>query len=188
MKPLLIVVTGRPGSGKTTLANRIAEEICCPLLSRDALKEGYCVTHDAEHTSLPADTNRKLYDVYFDLVQHFLDEGISVVLEAAFQHKLWEPKLEPLLERADVRIVRCQVDPQLARERMVARGLANPRRERFHRDFAVHAAREGRDLPIGTYAPPEIDVPTLDVDTSGAYEPFAEAIVAFVMRGRRLPT
>ena len=39
-KPLLIVVTGRPGAGKTTLAARLSEEWCLPLVSRDRIKEG----------------------------------------------------------------------------------------------------------------------------------------------------
>ncbi len=39
-KPMLIVVTGRPGSGKTTLAHKLAREIWCPVISRDEIKEG----------------------------------------------------------------------------------------------------------------------------------------------------
>jgi dephospho-CoA kinase len=43
-KPLLIVITGRPSSGKTTLACIISKEIKCPVVSRDELKEGYINT------------------------------------------------------------------------------------------------------------------------------------------------
>ena len=38
--PTLIVVTGRPGSGKTTLAHALAREIRCPAICRDEIKEG----------------------------------------------------------------------------------------------------------------------------------------------------
>jgi uridine kinase len=44
IKPLLIVVTGRPASGKTTLSRILSAEIKCPLLSRDEFKEGYINT------------------------------------------------------------------------------------------------------------------------------------------------
>lgn len=43
-KPLLTVVTGRPASGKTSLAHLLTGEMKCPLISRDELKGGYMNT------------------------------------------------------------------------------------------------------------------------------------------------
>src|SRR4249919_3442909 len=39
-RPTLVIVTGRAGSGKTTLAHRLAAMIGCPALCRDEIKEG----------------------------------------------------------------------------------------------------------------------------------------------------
>jgi cytidylate kinase len=38
--PVLVVVSGPMGSGKTTLAHRIAEAVGCPAICRDEIKEG----------------------------------------------------------------------------------------------------------------------------------------------------
>jgi hypothetical protein len=38
--PALIVVSGPMGSGKTTLAHRIAQAVGCPAICRDEIKEG----------------------------------------------------------------------------------------------------------------------------------------------------
>lgn len=37
--PLLVVVTGSPASGKSTLAEKLSESMRLPLLAKDAFKE-----------------------------------------------------------------------------------------------------------------------------------------------------
>jgi predicted kinase len=177
-QPLLIVVAGRPGAGKTSLAHALARAVRCPAICRDEIKEGFVNTIGRK--GQPGDdAERGVYETFFDTVTLLLNRRVTLVAEAAFQHKLWAPKLEPLREIARVRIVVCTVDPVLAHSRHVERGLADPARERFHHDRAMHADREGRELPIGEYDPPRLDVPTLLVDTSDGYRPDFDEIVAF---------
>jgi len=178
-EPTLIVVTGRPGSGKTTLAHSLAGAIRCPAICRDEVKEGF-VNTTGRSGEPGSEDERHVYNAFFDTVELLLRRRITLVAEAAFQHKLWAGKLEPLREIARVRIVICVVDPQLARTRHVERSLADPERERFHHDRAWQEAREGRELPIGDYDPPHlVDLPTLNVDTSDGYQPPFETIVTF---------
>jgi predicted kinase len=181
-KPFVIVVTGRPGSGKTTLAHTLAKHICCPALSRDEFKEGYVHTLGGTHASLGPDINLRLSTIFFETVDFVVSKGISVVIEAAFQHKVWAPKLTHVAEAARVSIVVCTIDPKLARSRFIERDLADPARERFHGDNAVHAAKDNLELLITDYDPPHMDLPSLTVDTTNGYSPALDQIVSFAMQ------
>lgn len=97
--------------------------------------------------------------------------------EAAFDHKLREPKLAPLTEVADVSIIVCSVDPHLARSRHMNRSLADRTRERFHGDRPVHVTNL-----ISNYVPPKLDQPTLTVDTMDGHSPGLDEIVAFALQ------
>lgn len=176
--PILIVVTGRPASGKTILAHTLARKVRCPVISRDEIKEGLINTIKTVE-KIEDRAKWQVYDAFFGVVELLLTNSITIVAEAAFQHKLWIPKLELLKNIAEIRIIYCRIDPKLARLRFIQRGLSDPQRAFFHGEKAVQAAKEGI-LPIGNYNPPIMNVPTLTVDTSNGYEPEIEEIVSFI--------
>jgi len=121
----LTVVAGRPGSGKTTLAHALARAIRCPVISRDEMKEG--VINSLRSVAKDQDAvQRHTNHAFFKTVELLLQQGVTLVAEAAFGHKVWAPHLEPLLAIATTRIVVCNIDPELARSRHVERGLADP--------------------------------------------------------------
>jgi predicted kinase len=182
-KPFVVVVTGRPGAGKTTLAHALAQHIHCPALCRDEFKEGYVHTLGGTHASLGPDLNRRLYDIFFETVDVVVSKGVSVVIEAAFQHQVWLPKLTHLASIASVAIIVCTIQPQLARSRWVERVLADSTRERFHGDNPVDAANDSSHMLTGNYDPPVMDLPTLTVDTTYGYNPTLEQIAFFALAG-----
>jgi predicted kinase len=181
VRPSLIVVTGRPGAGKSTLASALARAVRCPLLSRDEIKEGL-VHSTAELGDPGGEAQLRATAAFFEVLTVLLGRGVTVVAEAAFQHHVWAPQLEHLRESARVRLVLCEVPPEVARARHVERGLADPAREQFHHDHVMRVVRAGGDwraLPIGEYEPPRLDFATLVVDTGEGYRPAFEEIVAF---------
>lgn len=181
-KPSLIVVTGRPGSGKTTLAHTLARKVGCPAICRDEIKEGFVNTMKSSHESLGKDVNQAIYDAFFEIVDFLLTKQITLVAEAAFQHHLWTLPLERLSQISHIKIIVCVVDPHLARSRFVQRGLSDPNRLRFHGDWGVRATQEGIEVPLGNYEPPHFPIPTLEVDTSDGYYPSLNDIEAFLLR------
>jgi predicted kinase len=177
--PILVVVTGRPASGKTTLAHALAKAVRCPLISRDEIKEGFINTLKSSGQS-HNDINRHIYTTFFATLEFLLNQRITLVAEAAFQHQVWLPKLDPLKEIARIRLIHCTIDAQLAKSRFVERSAADVERVQYHDDLTLEAARESIERLIENYEPPQMDVPTLIVDTTDGYQPSFAEIVAFI--------
>jgi predicted kinase len=170
-RPTLILVTGPAGSGKTTLAHQLAAEIGCSTVSRDEIKEGMVFSHPGFVPSTSDPLTLRTYELFFEAMALLLRADVTLVAEAAFQHRLWVRGLSPLGDLATVRVVRCSVSEEMARERQQQRLLSQSTRS-AHAD-AEHLSRAE---PFDRL---HLDAPTLDVDTSDGWQPGLPAIAAF---------
>jgi adenylate kinase family enzyme len=150
-KPLLVVVTGRPASGKTTLAHILSKEIKCPLLSRDELKEGYVNTLDIEHDRLDDSAAWHIYNSFFEAMDLLISKDISLIAEAAFQDKLWKPKLSYLSDKAEIKIIICNTSADIAKSRFASRLLSDPDRNKYHGDKFLNSGKERDRLMTDHY-------------------------------------
>ena len=113
------------GIGKTTLEKKLGERLWMPVISRDEIKEGYVNTYGVKHDQLPPETNGLVSELFFGIVDQYLAHHISVVIEAAFQHDVWEPRMPKILDLASPVIVLCSCDATVAASRHLHRGLEN---------------------------------------------------------------
>ncbi len=183
-KPFLIIITGRPGSGKTTFSQELGNRLFLPVISRDALKEGYVHTFQKKHNDLPSNTNKLATDLFFQTILHLLKNKVSLIAEAAFQHNVWESCLGPHSKVADIYILICHIESRKAKERYLKRGLDDPTREYFHGDKAVQDARAGKKIIVAEYETPKLPYPTILIDTTDRYIPSIDEIKVMISEKR----
>ena len=173
---MVIVISGPPGSGKTTLAHRVAAAVGCPAICRDEIKEGMVHATPA-FVAGPADPlSIRTLATFFDVIGLLISRGTTVVAEAAFQDRLWRPGLAPLAESADIRIIHCTVSPEVAHARIASRAASNPLRK-AHEDGERPA-----ETRLTSFDPISLPVPTLTVDTTEGYSPALPEITTFLTR------
>jgi predicted kinase len=82
--PTLIIITGPPGTGKTTLGNRIAASFSLPFLHKDGFKELLFDALGWKDRSWSKQMSRVSYRLLFYVTEILLSAGSSLVLEANF--------------------------------------------------------------------------------------------------------
>jgi predicted kinase len=145
---LAVIVNGLPGSGKTTLAPRLANALELPLFSKDAMKE----TIADALGPVPADKralgvwNRRLGAATMELIWTMLGQSpVGAVIETPLlrdaRHFVVAGLTRAGVPHRNAHEVWCDVPPSLARARCVAR---IPERHRMHQDSAEALAERFR--------------------------------------------
>ncbi|MGZ6372549.1 MAG: AAA family ATPase, partial [Candidatus Limnocylindria bacterium] len=104
--PTLVIVSGAPGSGKTTLAHHLAADLHLPLISKDELKEAL-----ADAIGVPPDVPASMqlgavaYSVVYFVAQQLLEARAGLIIESNFRRGVSETELQPLLGRSDACLI-----------------------------------------------------------------------------------
>ncbi|HEX5302469.1 MAG TPA: AAA family ATPase, partial [Streptosporangiaceae bacterium] len=114
MGPTLVIISGPPGSGKTTLAHRLAAAIGCPAVCRDEIKEGMAHATPRFTAAVGDELSQRTLPVFFGILNLLIRSGVTTVAEAAFQDHVWRPRLEPLRGLARIRVVHCTASAEVA--------------------------------------------------------------------------
>jgi predicted kinase len=172
--PLLILVTGLPCTGKTTISQQIADYFQIPLISKDSIKE---ILFDTLNEG-DRDWSRKLstatYEIMFSILESFISCGVPLIMEANFQPDQTRTVFQNIRQTYlfDTFEVHCITEATVLLRRFLARGKAGER-HRGHLDQVVYHEMQALvtsgeywalNLGGGFYKVNTTDFRTLDMD------------------------
>lgn len=178
MKPTtVILITGHPATGKTTLAHYLAQGLGLPLLWRDGLKEKLADTLGGSTDEWSLKLSIASWELLYHLVETLLRAHISHMVESNFTPIYATPHWQALCERYSLQMIqlRCHVPPETVITRYherIKQGQRHPI-HRFVSDDVNYTALLQRG-PMDW-----VDVPStrLSIDTSGNIDTNYPAII-----------
>ena len=129
--PLVIVVSGLPGSGKTTLARTLGARLPAPVVERDRLAE---VCFDALGPGSPAvgALGSVSYELLFHIAGELLRSRRSMVLESNFSRARHAARIRALVDGSAYRLaeLHCRAPADVLGDRFAARARSGGRHPR----------------------------------------------------------
>jgi predicted kinase len=180
--PTLLIVSGLPATGKTTLARRIAKDFGLPVVHKDEIKEHLCDALGFKGTDLAE--SRRIGTAAITLLYHFAEQvlraGQNCVLESFFRPPWAFQDLQALQERCPYTPlqIHCHTSFELSRARYEQRHLSGVRHP-GHMD-TVHLSNTNlsdvqpelsQAIPIGGHV---IELNTTDFEAIDYEELYAE--------------
>lgn len=180
-RPLLIIVGGPPASGKSTIAEWLAEEFRLPLLSRDMFKEAMMDTLGSPDPERSHELGAAAYAILNVLQQTLVKAGVGAVLESNFLRGVSEQDLLPILPKSRSVAIYCGTTIEESLRRFEQRAQNGDRNPGHHDTEPEKLVELEQALRSGCYDPLALDIPSLVVDTTDGLSPDKPAIKQFVI-------
>jgi predicted kinase len=121
--PALLIVTGHPATGKTTLANQLASTLRLPLISKDAFKEALFDSLGWSDREWSRRTGAAAIALLYRMAESILLSGRPLILESNFRADLDTPRMYALHKHSPFRPaqIRCVAHGDVLVERIRAR-------------------------------------------------------------------
>lgn len=170
-RPLLVLVSGAPGSGKTTLAKKLAAALGLPHLNRDEIWSGLRFTI---RRGAPESIRPRGIVAEYGAIEHLLAIGVSLVADGTMYRDEFEPHVRRLCDLGEVVNVHCRSTQ--AADRYRAREQA---RKQPDTEFDRKMERLPEIWPL-VVDPLDLSCRLIEVSNESGYDPTVEEIVGLL--------
>ena len=115
---MLVVITGLPGSGKTTVADSLSKEIDAIVLSTDKIRKNMF-----KNPVYNENDKRVVYNELFSRAREYLSSGKNVILDGTFYTKSLRDKAKEVGASVSEKVIfiYCETPEQILKERITKR-------------------------------------------------------------------
>ena len=166
MNKILIIVSGPPCTGKTTLGEKIAEQFRLPLVSKDDIKESLFNSLGTKDREWSKNLGISSYRLLYYFLESLLRSGNSLVVESNFKAEYDSKKFLNFIKEYGYTPlqIQCKTKGDVLFERFKKRSESGERHP-GHVDHLNYTEFE-ESLLKGSYEPLEIGGDVIDIDTT----------------------
>jgi hypothetical protein len=141
IKPVLIMVSGLPGTGKSYFSRQLAERLRLTILESDAIRKQLF-----QKPCYSAAESARLFRFIHQRLEERLLQGNSVILDATNLKEKYRKAVYRIAESCEARLIIVQVEapPDVVRERLDSRGKRADSNETSDADWAVYRKMKAR--------------------------------------------
>jgi predicted kinase len=163
----LVLLQGKPATGKTTIGRDIAKHLKIPFFSRDTFKETMFDAFGAsnEHN---VDWSQKIgavsFEIMYAVIEEVLSSGNSCVVETAWIPSFAEEKIRNILESSNSQFIQvyCYCDDSIREKKFHSRAYSD--RHPAHMDTL--RIEEGKRSNEDKHPKLNVHGNTIDIDTT----------------------
>jgi predicted kinase len=129
MQPIIIIVTGRPAAGKSTLAKRLAQELKLPLVSKDEIREELFDRLGWKDRKWAQELGKASVDMMFYFARAELAVGHSIIMDNSFHPPISTPRFQTLKKEFNAESIQiiCDSDQETLFQRFKGRAESGHR-------------------------------------------------------------
>lgn len=165
MQPTLVIITGHPGSGKTSIAKRLSEQYNVSFISKDALKERMFDALGSDDKQWSLKVSSAAHRIMDDMIGQILQAGNSVIVESNFKPEIDSERFATIVDTCKVKCVQilCHADGVILFNRWNERISNEERHEGHVEEVSLEQIKQDLSVP---YSPLNLPGSLIKLDTS----------------------